>query len=85
MDVASSHRNSLKEQSINIDEEIALSLAAGHVNADFESDYGLLAPGQTIVFRTYSDDSDDKVLEELSPRFIVMYEPSPDFVRRIEV
>ncbi|KAL5529182.1 hypothetical protein ACEPAG_5156 [Sanghuangporus baumii] len=74
-----------KDLLVNLDEEIAFSLAAGHVDPGFESDYGLLPPEQTIIFRTYSDDSDDKVLEELSPRFIVMYEPSPEFVRRIEI
>lgn len=71
--------------SINVDEEIALTLDSGHAEPDFEADYGLLAPEQTIVFRAYSDDSDDKVLEEISPRFIVMYEPNPEFIRRIEV
>lgn len=56
---------------------------------DFENDldvhYGLLAPEQTVVVRAYSDDSDDQVLAEIKPKFIIMFEPSQDFVRRIEV
>lgn len=37
------------------------------------------------MVRAYSDDSDDLVLAELQPRFIVMFEPNQDFVRRVEV
>lgn len=52
---------------------------------DFDEHYGLVAPEQLVVVRSYSDDSDDRVLAELQPRFIVMFEPNLDFVRRIEV
>ena len=52
---------------------------------DFDANYGLLAPEQTVVIRAYSDDSDDQVLSEIRPRYIVMFEPNHDFVRRIEV
>lgn len=71
--------------SINVDEEVAFSLNAEHPELEFDPNYGLLAPEQTVIFRAYSDDSDDKVLEETNPRFIVMYEPNPEFIRRIEV
>ncbi|KAI0300476.1 hypothetical protein B0F90DRAFT_1810368 [Multifurca ochricompacta] len=66
---------------------LALSLEASLPpdEAEFEPFYGLLAPVQTVVVRAYADDSDDRILAELQPRFIVMYEPSQDFVRRIEV
>ncbi|KIK33817.1 hypothetical protein CY34DRAFT_813357, partial [Suillus luteus UH-Slu-Lm8-n1] len=37
------------------------------------------------VVRAYTDDTDDQILAELQPRFIVMFEPNLDFVRRIEV
>jgi len=47
--------------------------------------YGLLAPEETVIIRAYSDDSDDRMLAELQPKYIVMFEPSMDFVRRIEV
>lgn len=52
---------------------------------DFDAHYGLLAPAQTVLVRAYSDDSDDQVLQEIKPRFIVMYEPNLEFIRRIEV
>lgn len=47
--------------------------------------YGLLAPEETILVRVYSDDTDDQVLAEIRPRYIIMYEPNQDFIRRIEV
>ena len=52
---------------------------------DFDTHYGLLAPEQTVIVRAYSDDSDDQVLQEIKPRYIVMYEPNLEFIRRIEV
>lgn len=65
---------------INADEELAHSLAEG-----VDWSYGLLQPEQTILIRAYSDDADDSLLAEVQPRFIVMYEPSLEFVRRVEV
>jgi DNA excision repair protein ERCC-4 len=38
-----------------------------------------------VLVRAYSDDTDDQMLAEIRPRFIVMFEPNQDFVRRIEV
>jgi DNA excision repair protein ERCC-4 len=66
---------------------LALSLEASLPpdEAEFEPFYGLLAPAQTVVVRAYTDDGDDRLLAELQPRFIVMYEPNQDFIRRIEV
>ncbi|KAL1942922.1 hypothetical protein VTO73DRAFT_4593 [Trametes versicolor] len=52
---------------------------------DFDAHYGLLAPEQTVLVRAYADDTDDQVLQEVKPRFIVMYEPNLEFIRRIEV
>ena len=54
-------------------------------DVEFEPLYGLLVPAQTVIVRAYADDSDDRMLAELQPRFIVMYEPNQDFIRRIEV
>jgi DNA excision repair protein ERCC-4 len=53
--------------------------------SDFDQFYGLLPPEMTVIVRAYSDDSDDRLLAEIQPRFIVMYEPSHEFIRRIEV
>ncbi|KAI9511512.1 hypothetical protein F5148DRAFT_1171066 [Russula earlei] len=66
---------------------LALSLEASLPpdEAEFEPVYGLLVPAQTVIVRAYADDGDDRMLAELQPRFIVMYEPNQDFIRRIEV
>ena len=66
---------------------LALSLEASLPpgDAEFEPSYGLLVPAQTVIVRAYADDNDDRLLAELQPRFIVMYEPNQDFIRRIEV
>lgn len=52
---------------------------------DFDDHYGLLTPEEVVVVRTYGDDGDDQVLSEIRPRFIIMFDPNQDFVRRIEV
>ena len=61
------------------------TILASEAEMDYDMHYGLLAPSQTIVVRAYTDDTDDQILAELQPRFIVMFEPNLDFVRRIEV
>lgn len=69
------------------DEQLALALA-GEIDlnmAEFTDDYGLVTPEQTVLVRAYSDDSDDRLLAEIRPRFIIMLEPNQDFIRRIEV
>ncbi|KZV76813.1 hypothetical protein PENSPDRAFT_645911 [Peniophora sp. CONT] len=73
------------------DEELALALSMSSVEnesaflSDFDQFYGLVPPQMTVLVRAYSDDSDDRLLAELEPRFVVMYEPSHEFIRRIEV
>ena len=47
--------------------------------------YGIIPAEEFVLIRTYSDDTDDILLAELKPRFIVMYEPHHEFIRRIEV
>ena len=77
---------SLSSQGVDA-EEVALSqdIQLFTMDDDFDAHYGLLAPQQTVIVRPYSDDSDDTVLQEIKPRFIVMYEPNLEFIRRIEV
>jgi hypothetical protein len=38
-----------------------------------------------VVILPYDGDMDDRILEEMKPRFVVMYEPNPSFIRRVEV
>ncbi|KAG0097557.1 hypothetical protein BGZ93_002491 [Podila epicladia] len=47
--------------------------------------FGLVEPSSLVVVRTYSGESDAKLLENIKPRFIIMYDPDPMFVRCIEV
>lgn len=54
-------------------------------SAEFDNFFGILTLDDLVVVRTYRGDSDDYVLQELRPRFIVMYDPDPAFVRRIEM
>lgn len=38
-----------------------------------------------VVMHAYDDDQDEHVLEELRPKYIIMYEPDASFIRRVEV
>lgn len=51
----------------------------------FDDNYGLVRPEETVIVRAYSDDSDDMMLMELRPRFVVIFDPSLEFLRRVEV
>ncbi len=63
----------------------ALDFTSTELLVDFDTNYGLLTPEETVVVRLYSDDGDDSILAEMRPKFIVMFEPNMDFIRRIEV
>lgn len=56
----------------------------GPFEVPIEGDYGLLPPQETVIIRPYGDDSDDMMLSELRPRWIIMYDPNQDFLRRVE-
>ncbi|KAF7557520.1 hypothetical protein G7046_g6006 [Stylonectria norvegica] len=38
-----------------------------------------------VVVHAYDGDQDEHVLEEVKPRYIIMYEPDASFIRRVEV
>ncbi|KAK4688167.1 DNA excision repair protein ERCC-4, partial [Tremellales sp. Uapishka_1] len=57
----------------------------GLMPEDWVSHYGLLAPEDTVIIRPYGGEDDDIMLQELRPRFVVMYEPNMAFIRRLEV
>lgn len=53
---------------------------------DDPTDYfGLIEPNSLVVVHTYAGESDARLLENLKPRFIIMYDPDPTFVRCVEV
>ncbi|KAF8201952.1 hypothetical protein K438DRAFT_1821001 [Mycena galopus ATCC 62051] len=70
---------------LDLNTQTLLNFDSAELESEFDTNYGLLAPQQTVLVRPYSDDTDDRMLAELQPRFIVMYEPNMDFIRRIEV
>ncbi|KAF7366272.1 ERCC4 domain-containing protein [Mycena sanguinolenta] len=69
---------------LDLNDKNLLNFDSTEFESEFDTNYGLLAPQQTVLVRPYSDDTDDRLLAELQPRFIVMYEPNMDFIRRIE-
>lgn len=71
-------------KSSEFDQQIAAALAFDEDELQ-NSDFGVIQPEQLIVVRAYGNDSDDMLLSELRPRWIVMYDPNQDFLRRIEV
>lgn len=47
--------------------------------------FELYETGDLIVVHPYDGDMDERVLEELNPRYVIMYELDPAFIRRVEV
>ncbi|KAF9988517.1 hypothetical protein BGZ65_001979 [Modicella reniformis] len=47
--------------------------------------FGLVEPSSLVVVHSYTGESDAGLLESIKPRFIIMYDPDPTFVRCIEV
>lgn len=58
---------------------------AGLMPEDFDHEYGLLAPDDAVIIRPYGGEDDDILLQELRPRFVILYEPNLAFIRRLEV
>jgi DNA excision repair protein ERCC-4 len=52
---------------------------------DMEDYYELYDMKDLVVIHAYDGDSDDHILEEVKPRYVIMYELDPSFIRRIEV
>lgn len=47
--------------------------------------FELYEMGNLIVVHPYDGDMDERVLEELKPKYVIMYELDPAFIRRVEV
>jgi DNA excision repair protein ERCC-4 len=52
---------------------------------DMEDFYQLYEMKDLVVVHAYDGDMDEHLLEEVKPRYIIMYEPDTSFVRRVEV
>jgi len=52
---------------------------------DMDEFYELYDMHDLVVIHAYEGDQDEHILEEVKPRYIIMYEPDASFIRRIEV
>ncbi|EKV10043.1 DNA repair protein RAD1, putative [Penicillium digitatum PHI26] len=52
---------------------------------DMDVFYELYDMNDLIMIHPYDGDMDEHLLEEARPRYIIMYEPDPAFIRRVEV
>ncbi|KAI0125230.1 MUS38-like protein [Xylariales sp. AK1849] len=52
---------------------------------DMDDFFELYEMQDLVVVHAYEGDQDEHVLEELKPRYIIMYEPDASFIRRVEV
>ncbi|KAI1103671.1 DNA repair protein [Jackrogersella minutella] len=52
---------------------------------DMDDYFELYEMQNLIVVHAYEGDQDEHILEEVKPRYIIMYEPDASFIRRIEV
>jgi len=52
---------------------------------DMEDFYELYDMKDLVIIHAYDGDSDDHILEEVKPRYVIMYELDPAFIRRVEV
>ena len=52
---------------------------------DIEDYFNLLSMDDLVVVHPFDGDMDEQILEELRPRYIIMYEPDAAFIRRVEV
>lgn len=52
---------------------------------DMEDYFELYEMSELVVVHPYDGDMDEHLLEEIRPRYVVMYEPDAAFIRRVEV
>ena len=52
---------------------------------DMDDYYELYEMKDLVLVHPYDGDMDDHLLEEIKPRYVIMYEPDAAFIRRIEV
>ncbi|CAD6905668.1 unnamed protein product [Tilletia controversa] len=68
------------------DEEEGMDGPADRIDeVEFDAFFGMLNMENLVVVRVYRGDEDDKALQELRPRFVIMYDADLAFIRRVEV
>lgn len=60
-------------------------VVADPLDDDAEDFFELYEMRDLVVVHAYEGDADEHVLEELRPRYVIMYEPDASFIRRVEV
>ncbi|KAK9466665.1 hypothetical protein V1512DRAFT_263159 [Lipomyces arxii] len=73
-------------ESEDVDMMLAREIAAAEaLEGEVGDEYKVFDMGDVVAVLPYDGDMDDYVLEELQPRYVIMYEPDAAFVRRLEV
>ena len=74
-EITPSHVENMQKEDIVIDDL-----------ADTGEDYfELYEPDDELIVHPFDGDQDDQLLEEVRPKYIIMYSPIADFIRRVEV
>jgi DNA excision repair protein ERCC-4 len=68
---------------IPLDPTATVSSVVG--NRDILPHFDEIPPPEIITVRQYVGEDDTSLLEQMQPKFIIMYDPNPAFVRRVEV
>ena len=67
----------------------AEGLQKGEIAADpldnMDDFYELYEMKELVVVHPYDGDMDEHILEEIRPRYVIMYEPDAAFIRRVEI
>lgn len=75
----------LAEEMLDGDESAAKQDGQADPLENMEDYYELLDLDDLVVVMPYDGDNDDRILEELKPRHVIMYELDSAFIRRIEI
>ncbi|GAA93837.1 uncharacterized protein L969DRAFT_92247 [Mixia osmundae IAM 14324] len=68
----------------DLDPALADSMIEDFDKLAFDDYFGLIDREDIVIIRPYAGEDDTIMLEELMPKFIIMYEPNLSFVRQIE-
>ncbi|KAL4403163.1 DNA repair protein Rad16 [Malassezia pachydermatis] len=55
------------------------------VMAETDDYFGLVDMDHVVVIHRYQGEANDRLLQELRPHYVVMYDPNPQFVRQVEL
>ncbi|KAI8332645.1 hypothetical protein BC941DRAFT_436197 [Chlamydoabsidia padenii] len=72
----------LIDDDFEVDDIIATMELGEH---DILPNFDEITPGTIVSIQCYDNDIDEQVLEDHQPRYIIMYDPNPAFIRRVEV